>query len=87
MPLVFIPPQLRSLAGNAEQLPVDAATVRQVVHALEARFPGIRDRLCVGDGLRPGLAVAVDGKVSSAGLLQKVSPDSEVHFLPAIGGG
>jgi molybdopterin converting factor small subunit len=31
--------------------------------------------------------VAVNGAVSSVGLLQKVPDGSEVHFLPAIGGG
>jgi molybdopterin synthase sulfur carrier subunit len=87
MPLVFIPPQLRSVSGNADRIQIEAATVRQVVNALEDHFPGIRGRLCAGDALRPGLAVAIDGKVSSAGLQQKVAADSEVHFLPAIGGG
>ena len=45
------------------------------------------ERLCVDDGLRPGLSVAVNGVVSSLGLLQKVPDGSEVHFLPAVGGG
>jgi molybdopterin synthase sulfur carrier subunit len=84
---VFIPPLLRDAAGGVDQVEVSAATVRQAVEALEARFPGIRDRLCAGEDLRPGLAVAVNGTVSSMGLLQKVSEGSEVHFLPAIGGG
>lgn len=87
MVTVFIPPLLRELTGDAGQLTAEGATVRQVVNNLEARYPGLRDRLCVGDELRPGLAVAVNGTVSRAGLLQKVSEGSEVHFLPAIGGG
>ena len=45
------------------------------------------ERLCDGDGLAPGLAVSVNGAASALGLLQKVKPDDEVHFLPAIGGG
>ncbi len=87
MVTAFIPPLLRELTGGVERLAVDGATVRQVVNNLEARFPGVRERLCVGDDLRPGLAVAVNGTVSRAGLLQKVPDGSEVHFLPAIGGG
>jgi molybdopterin synthase sulfur carrier subunit len=87
MVTVFIPPLLRDAAEGLDQIEVSAATVRQVVAALEARFPGIRDRLCAGDGLRPGLAVAVNGTVSSVGLLQKIPEGAEVHFLPAIGGG
>jgi sulfur-carrier protein len=84
---VFIPPLLRESTGGLDQVDVSAATVRQVVAALEAKFPGLRERLCTGESLRPGLAVAVNGTVSSLGLLQKVPDGSEVHFLPGIGGG
>ena len=87
MVTVFIPPLLRDAVGGLEQVEVAGATVRQIVRALEARFPGVGERLCEGDGLRPGLTVAVNGTVSSVGMLQKVSDGSEVHFLPAVGGG
>lgn len=87
MVTVFIPPLLRDITGDVPQLQVDGATVRQIVNRLEDRFPGLRDRLCVGDDLRPGLAVAINGTVGRAGLAQKVPAGSEVHFLPAIGGG
>ena len=39
------------------------------------------------DELLPGVAVIVDGEASQLGLLERVRDDSEVHFLPAIGGG
>jgi molybdopterin synthase sulfur carrier subunit len=87
MPRVFIPPLLRSLTGNVEEVEIDAKNVRQVIEQLETRFPGIRSRLCEDDGLKPGISVAVDGNVSLLGMLQKVGQQSEVHFLPAIGGG
>jgi molybdopterin synthase sulfur carrier subunit len=87
MPHIFIPPLLRDSTGGLAEVDVEGATVRQIVTALESRFPGIRHRLCAGDQLRPGLAVAVNGAVSTMGLLQKVPADAEVHFLPAIGGG
>ena len=54
---------------------------------LERRYPGVKARLCDAGGLRPGMVVAVDTAVAGLGLLQPVGPDSEVHFLPAIGGG
>jgi molybdopterin synthase sulfur carrier subunit len=87
MVTVFIPPLLRDAVGGVEQVEVAGATVRQIVKALEARFPGVGERLCAGDALRPGLTVAVNGTVSSLGMLQKVPDGSEVHFLPAVGGG
>ena len=66
---------------------VKGCNVREVIENLDARFPGLKDRLCDGEQLKPGLAVAVGPSISSAGLRQKVEADSEVHFLPAIGGG
>ena len=38
---VFIPPLLRDAAGGVDHVEVSATTVRQVVAALEARFPGM----------------------------------------------
>ena len=32
-------------------------------------------------------AVAIDGDVVPGALLERLEPDSEVHFLPAISGG
>ena len=87
MVTVFIPPLLRDAVGGLEQVEVAGATVRQIVRALEVRFPGVGERLCERDGLRPGLTVAVNGTVSSLAMLQKVPDGSEVHFLPAVGGG
>ena len=87
MPTVYIPAHLKQLAEGQETIDIDGGTVREVIENLDKKFPGIQARLCVNDDLRPGLNVAVQGKVSLMGLLQKVPKDSEVHFLPAIGGG
>ena len=87
MPRVYIPPLLKPLTAGEEIVQVSGNNVRQVIAELENRYPGIREKLCEEDELKPGLTVAVDGHVSSLGLLQKVRDDSEVHFLPAIGGG
>ena len=87
MPRAFIPPLLKPLTAGEEIVEVNGNNVRRVIDELENRFPGIREKLCEQDELKPGLTVAVDGNISSLGLLQKVGDDSEVHFLPAIGGG
>ena len=87
MPTVFVPPLMRALTHELERVEVSGTNVRQVLEALEAQYPGIKARLCLGEELRPGMAVAVDGNMSSLGLRQKLLPTSEVHFLPAIGGG
>lgn len=87
VPRVFIPPLLRPLAGGLEQVDMEGTSVRELIDGLEAQFPGIRARLCQDDELKPGLTVAVDGNVSHRGLYEKVQQASEVHFLPAVGGG
>ncbi len=87
MPTVFIPPSLRRLTEGVDRIELSATTVREIVSALEEKFPGIRQRLCDGDHLRPGLAVAVDSRISDLGLLQRVEANSEVHFVSAVGGG
>ena len=87
MPLVFIPAQLRGLTGGEAQIELPAGSVREVVEALEVRFPGIKERLCQRDELAPGLQLSIDHVMSSRGLRAKLGPKSEVHFLPAFGGG
>ena len=87
MPLVFIPAQLRGLTGGVAQVEFSAGSVREVVDELEARFPGIEERLCLGDELAPGLQLSIDHVMSSRGMRAKLKPNSEVHFLPAFGGG
>ncbi len=90
MPTVWIPSLIRDLTGGQQTVAVDGATVRQVVRNLDSRFPGISARLCEdadeGD-LSPHINVAVDGVVSPLGMLEPVGTESEVHFLPAVGGG
>lgn len=89
MPEVWIPPQMQRITGAPDRVPVDGATVRQVINNLERLHPGIKELLYDAelDDITPGLAVIVDGDVSQLGLMERVRPDSEMHFLPAIGGG
>jgi molybdopterin synthase sulfur carrier subunit len=84
---VYIPAQLRELTAGTRQLEIKATTVDEIVRQLDQRFPGIAARLTEGDVLARGLAVSIDGNISSRGLMADVGPQSEVHFLPAIGGG
>ena len=87
MATVYIPSLLRDLTAGRDTVTVPGGSVRELLEGLEATYPGMRARLCDGDALRPGVAVAVDGQVAPVGLGQPVRPDSEVHFLPAIAGG
>ena len=71
MPTVFIPHALRPLNNGQESVEVSGSTVREVVNNLDPAL----------------LAVAVDGAVAPMGLLERVEPGSEIHFVAAISGG
>jgi len=87
MARIFVPAALRSLTGGNSEVVVAGATVREAIDQLDAAYPGTKALLCKDDHLRPGLMVAVDSSVASSGLRHPLTPNSEVHFLPAIGGG
>ena len=78
---------LQGLTGGVKQVGVEAGNIRRVIDRLEELYPGMKARLVEDGGIRPNLAVAIDGEVARMGLLEKVGENSEVHFVPAIGGG
>ena len=87
MAQVFIPPSLRQHTGGETSVKLDGSSAREILDRLDEQFPGIKSRLCEGGHLKPGLAVAVDSRISDLGLMQAVGEDSEVHFVSAVGGG
>jgi molybdopterin synthase sulfur carrier subunit len=87
MARVFIPPALRPLVDGQAVVEAAGATVLEVIDDLERRYPGVKDRLCQEGAMRPGLTIVVGNSVAARGLLERVGPDAEIHFLPAIGGG
>ena len=87
MVTVFVPTMLLALTGGVKQLDVEAANIRQVIDGLDGAFPGIKERLVDQGQIRSNLAVAIDGEIARMGLMEKVEAGSEVHFVPAIGGG
>lgn len=87
MPIVFIPPPIRSLTAGLDRVEVPGGTVAEALDALERQYPGVKASLCRDGSLIPGWQVSVDDVMTLRGLRAKLQPESEVHFLPAIGGG
>ena len=87
MATIFIPTMLQKMTNGAQKVDMDVRNVRQVIERLEEIYPGIKDRLLEDGDIAPNIAVAIDGDVAIMGLLQRVGENSEVHFVPAIGGG
>jgi molybdopterin converting factor small subunit len=87
MALVILPRSLVALFPAAERRTVvEAATVAEAIAALDARWPGIRDRLCdAGPAIREHVNVFVDGEPAT--LATPLGPNATVHVIPAIAGG
>ena len=71
---------LARYTGGVEVLAVDAPRVRELVAALTERFPELTDPLEI-------MAVAIDGAILHDADYARLSPESEVHFVPRIAGG
>ena len=87
MATVHIPSLMQKLTDGHDKVTVQGSTVREIVNNLENEYPGTKERLVDKFKIKSNISVAVDGEVTPLGILEKVGADSEVHFLPAIGGG
>ena len=73
-------------AGLPRRLELDAVTVNELLDELDARWPGLRDRLCEpGPSLRQHIHVYVDRE--RAQLDTSLEPRSRVDVITAITGG
>jgi molybdopterin synthase sulfur carrier subunit len=87
MATVIIPALLRKLTGGKDRTTASGTTLRDIINDLERQFPGFRDRVVENGDLAGSVAVSVDGEIITGGLAESVRAESEVHFVPAIGGG
>ena len=87
MALVFIPSLMQNLSNGEQRVSVEGANVRQIIDNLDSMYPGFKNRLVEDGRVKPNISVAIDGEITPLGMIEKVTEDSEVHFLPAISGG
>ncbi len=72
--------------GLPRRLEIEAATVLGAIDAIDAQWPGLRDRLVAeGPSLRPHIHAYVDGERS--GLETALAPHSRLDVIAAISGG
>jgi sulfur-carrier protein len=85
--IVHLPRSLVALFPGAERrVEARGATVAEVIADLDARLPGLRNRLVdAGPVLRTHLNVFVAGQ--RAALDTRVPPGADVHVIPAVSGG
>ena len=72
--------------GSLRRVEMAAATVDQMISELDARWPGMRDRLCDSTpAVRRHINIFIDGE--RARLETRIEPGTEVFVLTAISGG
>jgi molybdopterin synthase sulfur carrier subunit len=77
---------LRLFPGCAPEVTVEARTVAEMVDALDAKWPGMRDRLCDSrPAVRRHINIFVDG--GRTDLAGRVSAGATVFIMTAISGG
>jgi molybdopterin converting factor small subunit len=84
---VHLPRALLALfPGAPSRVALEAGTVREAMAALDARWPGMRDRLCDNrPAIRRHINVFVDG--AKATLDTELRPGAEMVVMTAISGG
>ncbi len=71
----------QQFAGGETEFELAVSSVRQLLRALEERFPGL------AAAIEAEMALAIDGEIYQDSFLEPLNDDSEVYILPKIGGG
>lgn len=72
--------------GSQRRVEVEASTVREAIDAINALWPGMRDRICNSSpAIRKHMNVFVDGERKE--LNAPLKPGAEMFVLTAISGG
>jgi len=89
MATVHLPRSLVTLFGDAppRHLDLEADSLADLVAELDARWPGMGDRLLeTGPRIREHINVFVDGE-RQRDMATPLSAESVVHVIPAVAGG
>jgi molybdopterin synthase sulfur carrier subunit len=90
MPQFRIPGPLRRLSEGQITVAVEASDLGAAIEALDARYPGFRDRLLDDKGeLRQFVNVYLNDEDVrlGPGLKAKVTENDEISIVPAVAGG
>ena len=84
---VHIPSALRSYTAQQSEVPVEGATLTEMLAALDRRFPGIRFRIITEqDTIRPHIRIFVND-VQLQDLSAPLSKTDTVYIVCALSGG
>ena len=78
---IHLSSNLRGPAGGLAELEATGATVGALIDDLDCRYPGL------GDALRAGVSVVIDGLLVAHPEYEPVPEGAEVYFVPQTAGG
>lgn len=87
---VRIPTPLRKITGGNDEVSIEGSNIAEVLDALEAAHPGIKERICEEDGkLRKFVNLYVnDEDIRFKDNMETVLKEGdELSIVPAIAGG
>jgi molybdopterin synthase sulfur carrier subunit len=90
MATLLVPTPLRRLTGGQSKLTVDGATVGGVLHAVDAQYPGLAEKLIDEDGnVKRFINVFLNEHEirTLQGLGTPVAENDKVSIVPAMAGG
>ena len=89
MPIVVVPPPYRGPTAGRGEIRVDAASVRECIDAVEARYPGFRDQVLDGRGAAHRfVSLFVNGdEIARDRLDARLAGDDRLEIVAAIAGG
>jgi molybdopterin synthase sulfur carrier subunit len=90
LPQFRIPGPLRRLSDGEVTVDVEASDLSSAIEALDARYPGFKDRLLDEKGeLRQFVNVYLNDEDvrMGSGLKAKVAEKDEISIVPAVAGG
>jgi molybdopterin synthase sulfur carrier subunit len=88
--LVLVPTPLRRFTDGESRVEVDGTSVAEALDALDARFPGIGERIRDDSGqIRRFVNVFINGQNvrDREGLETRIAPGDELGIIPAMAGG
>ena len=88
--VVRIPGPLRRVTNGENVVEIEAPTVQETIDLLDAKFPGIKERICDEDGeLRYFVNVYLNGEDVRflQGLETTTKSGDELSIVPAVAGG
>lgn len=72
---------LRKFADDQTVVSVEARNIREMLHALSAKYPGLKPIL------DEGVSVAIDGEIYAESLIEPVGPENEIVLMQRLTGG